>query len=869
MKSKSWYSDDAVLELCEVNVYGCPVGKYGEGNCDSDCTTCTNYGYTCKPSSNMCDICAPGYYSQSCVPCPVNCKDNFCASDSGACIECSPGFSGTYCRCPLNCKDASCPLPTGYCTECFDSFYGDRCNLTCPSNCLTNVCARSNGQCTACKPGFFGTHCRCPANCRDQSCPGDYCNECDIGYYGIRCDLVCPNNCDNMGCNRTSGECIACTPGFSGTYCRCPANCRDETCPADTGYCNDCNDGYYGQFCTPCPDSCRNNACNKTSGYCLECNDGYFNIHCNQSCPVNCKGRICNIDSAECTECEPGFHGSLCNQTCPTNCKNNICIMQDGRCLEIEALTSDPDSQIGTHAGVGVGTAVLIIVVIVLVVVVLRRRKSQSKESTTSQFDDDSDIRTLSQPPKQQRLDSHAVSQRQTPPANDDRIAYMNVGDVGNMEQVAYSNVKAMNGDSIEDIRAMIPKKMKNGQEVFKNEFKVLPWGAVHPHLEGAKPANKAKNRFKTTFPYDHSRVILNKIGNDPDSTYINANFIDSVDADNVYVACQGPKEKTVNDFWRMIWQLNTGKIVMVTNLVEGGHVKCYQYWPNEGSPLDTRHFNITLDRERTYAFYVIREISLSKKTTKEERQVHQFHFTAWPDHGTPNNIELVLFHRRVTSCVTHLTGQMVVHCSAGLGRTGTFIGLDALSKAERESGRVDILEYIRTMRKDRMNMIQTHEQYIALHELLVEAADLSNTLISRMKFPDALQNILPAGKPTNQTKLRIEFGKLQTLIPIYNSDSYTAGMMAKNKDKNRTMSNIAVDMFRAFLRSQGRGRTDYINAVLLQSHRSKTGYLITQFPLKDTIDDFWTLVVDYNCENIVVLGTPSEVSNLLTLQLC
>ncbi|XP_033737747.1 receptor-type tyrosine-protein phosphatase alpha-like [Pecten maximus] len=532
--------------------------------------------------------------------------------------------------------------------------------------------------------------------------------------------------------------------------------------------------------------------------------------------------------------------------------------MQVGQCIETEALTSEPDSQVGTFAGVGVGAFILIAVVIVVSVVVLKRRKSKPAIKTNAHFNDDLET-TLPLPPERQKPNSkgHASSGRSFPVA-DDGNNYINVRDV-KREEVVYSNTENAVGVSIDEIREMIPKKMENEGEEFENEFKLLPWGAVHPHLEATKSSNKAKNRFKTTFPYDHSRVVLDKIGNDPDSTYINANYIDSIDANNVYVACQGPKKNTVDDFWRMVWQLNTGKIVMVTHLVEGGNVKCHQYWPDEGDPLTTKHFNITLNQERTYAFYVLREISLSRKKTKEERQVHQFHFTAWPDHGTPNNLELVLFHRRVTSYTTHLSGQMIVHCSAGLGRTGTFIGLDALLKEERKFGRVDIPRYIMTMRKDRMNMVQTYEQYIALHELLVEAADLTDTLISSTEFPDTLSNILPTGKPTNQTKVRKEFEQLLTLIPNYDSSNYKAGMMAENRDKNRTMSNVAVETFRAFLRSQASGRTDYINAVMLQSHRSKSGYLMTQFPLADTIDDFWTMVTDYNCENIVVLGKPTE----------
>ncbi|XP_069125800.1 receptor-type tyrosine-protein phosphatase mu-like isoform X3 [Argopecten irradians] len=528
----------------------------------------------------------------------------------------------------------------------------------------------------------------------------------------------------------------------------------------------------------------------------------------------------------QCEECKPGFHGSFCYQECPINCKNNICNMQDGQCIEREALVTEPESQAGIYAGAGVGALIVIGIVIATVAIVLRRRKLQPNRKMSTHFDGDLET-TLSQPSPNNKPDtkSQEVSEPASSLAENLSNEYINVGNV-KQEEVVYSNMDMSNGVTIEEIRAMIPKKKENEDEEFKKEFKLLPWGAVHPHVEGSKPLNKVKNRFKTTFPYDHSRVILDKIGNDPNSSYINANYIDGIGDMKVYVACQGPRENTLDDFWRMVWQLNTGKIVMVTKLVEGGKIKCHQYWPEEGDSLKTKHFNIRLDRERTYAFYVLRDISVTQTKTKEVRQIHQFHFIAWPDHGTPNNLELVLFHRRVSSYRTNLTGQMVVHCSAGIGRTGTFIALDVLSKEEKKTGRVDISQYIRTMRKDRMNMIQTHEQYIALHELLVEAADLADTLIPNSRFHDALSEMSPAGKPTNQTKLRKEFEKLLTIVPKYDCNKYTAGMMKENKDKNRTMSNIAVDTFRAFLRSQPGGRTDYINAVILQHwlrHESET----------------------------------------------
>ncbi|XP_069110856.1 receptor-type tyrosine-protein phosphatase alpha-like [Argopecten irradians] len=368
-------------------------------------------------------------------------------------------------------------------------------------------------------------------------------------------------------------------------------------------------------------------------------------------------------------------------------------------------------------------------------------------------------------------------------------------------------------------------------------------------------PHNKAKNRFKTTFPYDHSRVILDTIGNDPHSDYINANYIDGVTETLKYVATQGPRPSTVNDFWRMIWQLKSGKIVMLTNLVEGSRDKCARYWPDEGEPLSTAHFKIVLDRERSYGFYVIRDLAVTDKKTKSTRQIHQFHFITWPDHGTPDSNELVVFHRRVKNYDSILTGKMVVHCSAGIGRTGTFLALDALLEYGKASDRIDVMHYVKTMRKDRVNMIQTLEQYIAVHQLLIEAFDMPDTLIPKDTYHVTME-ALANGGPVNQSKLRKEYQLIQSTKQSYDDKYYRAASLDANRTKNRTLSALAVDKFRAYLRSQASDRTDYINAVVVPSYTSKTGYIVTQYPLEDTVVDLMTMIMDHDCQTLVIIHT-------------
>ncbi|KAK3090887.1 hypothetical protein FSP39_015473 [Pinctada imbricata] len=140
------------------------------------------------------------------------------------------------------------------------------------------------------------------------------------------------------------------------------------------------------------------------------------------------------------------------------------------------------------------------------------------------------------------------------------------------------------------------------------------------------------------------------------------------------------------------------------------------------------------------------------------KRKIFQFHYTTWPDHGTPDPFLLVSFHRRVTCWKVQRHGPVLVHCSAGIGRTGTFIALDALQKQGQNTGKVDIEPYVRKMRKDRMNMIQNAGQYKMLHEALIESFQWQDKSIDTDQFPIIWQSIRNDTKPLNHQKLKNEY---------------------------------------------------------------------------------------------------------------
>ncbi|XP_033729638.1 receptor-type tyrosine-protein phosphatase epsilon-like [Pecten maximus] len=767
--------------------------------------------------------CVSGKYGTNCEQnCSGNCKDT-CKRDTGSCTECVAGKYSNACDkdCPKHCNETLCRRGSGDCIDCVPQKHGDKCELNCSRNCLNSLCEKDNGNCHDCSHGKYGANCvqNCSGNCKD-TCERDTgsCTECVTGKYGNACDQDCPINCNETSCRRNSGHCIGCNMGFYGTNCSMKCNSSCVKCDQQSGECTECKAGLYGL------------KCNMTCGHCSSC------MHDTGACA---------------TECEPGYKGKFCNTK------------------QAQQSESPPPVDVGPIVGAIAGVIVVAVIAIVIVIIIRRRRLSAGKqESFTDIGLSNVHKKNINNTP-QDSSGKSGVTERNdySNPLDPDEShedtanVYVNTEEVGReagSSGSVYYNTGPV-GFPVSSLKSLAQTKLKNKAKAFENEYKSIPSGALHAHTIGMLQQNKAKNRFKTTFPYDHSRVILDTVDKDPHSDYINANYIDSVRKTAEYVATQGPRPGTVNDFWRMIWQLRTGKIVMLTNIIEGGRPKCDKYWPDEGEPLTTANFSITMDRERSYAFYVIRDLTVTEKKTKSVRQIHQFHYTTWPDHGTPDPNELVVFHRRVMNYQTVLAGKMVVHCSAGIGRTGTFIALDALLEYGKESGHIDVKQYIKTMRKDRINMVQTAEQYIAVHQLLIEAFDMPDTLIPRMKYHATL-TALSNGGATNQTKLRKEFQLTQSMKPAYKETDYQAALLPSNKMKNRTLSVLAVDKFRAYLRSQATGRPDYINAVSVPSYTSKSGYIVTQTPLEDTVVDLLTMIMDHSCQTIVIIQ-PEEIN--------
>ncbi|MGH0158270.1 UNVERIFIED_CONTAM: hypothetical protein FKN15_075249 [Acipenser sinensis] len=388
----------------------------------------------------------------------------------------------------------------------------------------------------------------------------------------------------------------------------------------------------------------------------------------------------------------------------------------------------------------------------------------------------------------------------------------------------------------------------------FKEEYESFFEGQSASWDVAKKEQNRTKNRYGNIIAYDHSRVILQPMEDDPSSDYINANYIDGYQRPSHYIATQGPVHETVYDFWRMIWQEQSACVVMVTNLVEVGRVKCYKYWPDDADVYGD--FKVTFLEVEPLAEYVVRTFTLERRGFNEMREVKQFNFTGWPDHGVPYHATgLLSFIRRVKMSNPPSAGPIVVHCSAGAGRTGCYIVIDImLDMAERE-GVVDIYNCVKALRSRRINMVQTEEQYIFIHDAILEACLCGETTIPACEFKATYYDMIRIDSQSNSSHLKDEFQTLNSVTPQPQPEDCSIALLPRNHEKNRFMDMLPPDRCLPFLITIDGESSNYISAALMDSYRQPAAFIITQHPLPNTVKDFWRLVYDYGCTSLVMLN--------------
>ncbi|MGH0121146.1 UNVERIFIED_CONTAM: hypothetical protein FKN15_046391 [Acipenser sinensis] len=343
-------------------------------------------------------------------------------------------------------------------------------------------------------------------------------------------------------------------------------------------------------------------------------------------------------------------------------------------------------------------------------------------------------------------------------------------------------------------------EKPKQG---FWEEFEMLQQQEcklLYPRKEGQKPENKSKNRYKNILPFDTTRVELRDADADvPGAEYINANYIRSVHEDGrrpdeckVYIATQGCLQNTVNDFWNMVYQENTHVIVMTTKEVERGRNKCVRYWPDVDSQKEYGLLCVRNMEERPAQDYVLRELEITRLDREEPpRYIWHYQYLSWPDHGVPNEPGGVLsFLDQVNQAQQSIpdTGPIVVHCSAGIGRTGTIIVIDILVDIISRQGLdcdIDVPKTIQMVRRQRSGMVQTEAQYKFIYMAVQQYIDTVQKRLeeeqrnktkereySNIRYPPTENTKLRPHTPTSRTSsMSLEVSKVLAmpfLSPLY-----------------------------------------------------------------------------------------------------
>nr|XP_039259572.1 receptor-type tyrosine-protein phosphatase mu-like [Styela clava] len=371
-------------------------------------------------------------------------------------------------------------------------------------------------------------------------------------------------------------------------------------------------------------------------------------------------------------------------------------------------------------------------------------------------------------------------------------------------------------------------------------EIKTKSKANAPPTTVGGSEEMMTKNRYKNILPYDTSRVSLKGQGVDG---YINACYVNGIKKQ--FIATQGPLPNTKADFWRMVVEQNCTIIVMLTKCVEAGKIKCEQYWPNVNESVQQGSFIVRNEQEIYYGGFV-RRILVIQTPHDKNITVQQYQFLKWPDHGVP--VTTSSFFRLQEAVMetygkTRCDAPILVHCSAGVGRTGTFIGYDILQDQAKDKSSVDVFNCVMKMRSQRVDMVQTCDQYDMLHKLMLERYMFGETDVTREQF---IVNQQTGKGSTRKPNIQKEFENL--------AFAESLNQTKKEDDHVPRIRNRVV-----IVRQPEDTEWISIDANYIEAYNKNAQIIAAQGPYKSTVEYFWRAVLDNSVNTIVMVDAPGN----------
>ena len=435
---------------------------------------------------------------------------------------------------------------------------------------------------------------------------------------------------------------------------------------------------------------------------------------------------------------------------------------------------------------------------------------------------------------------------------------YVNVSDLRHIPASDYEEIEEISNPRMKPIQLDVFKAYLNDlwkrEGALEEEYKSLGGVSLRYPCENALlEQNIPKNKYKMLYPYDKSRILLTPIRDDPSTTYINASYIPGVYTNQNFISAQGPMQNTIEDFWRLVVENKVENIVMLTNIIEGNRKKCEMYFP-----LDSKHpetfgsFVIHLVKAEVFPGYITRVIKIKKG--RSNFQINHYHFTAWPDHDVPSVFEEFLSFVRKTHESLKLTqSSILVHCSAGVGRSGTYITLYNIMAAIERSKPISIYKIVHQMREHRPQMVQTFRQYkfiyLAVSELLFQ-----DTSIEAKEFTKTYEQYKQTDVEGYESFLNQQYNELNFQTENGFNLPCEIGNDKQNEAKNPPNSTTPYDENRVVLVPVNDGN-DYINA----SYMMNLNFIATVHPKLNTLADFLQMIYQTGSTLVIMLTTRKE----------